>query len=212
MNLFGRDRDVWLRTMGGDFFVLHEVFGTNCYDLRGLVPQARTVVDLGANVGLTSLYFASIYPNARLICVEPMPSNLAILKRNVGPIGAVVVEAAVADTCGTATFDGTRPAWGGGLSHQGNITVATVSIDRILDDHVSDGDVDILKMDIEGAERLVFNGSMAWLDRVRCIVAELHHPFEFQTFKSVLNARGFDVFPGGSGGLHMPTAIRRAHD
>jgi FkbM family methyltransferase len=209
LTLGGQDRDLWLRTLGGDVFVLHEVFGTNCYDLRSHIADARTIVDLGANIGVTSLYFASIYPSARFVCVEPLPSNLALLARNVGPLGATVVEAAVSDSCGTVTFDDTRPAWGGGLSDMGNITVESISVDEILRRHLPGRDVDILKMDIEGGEQRVFTGPMEWLDRVKCIVAELHHPFEYGMFRSILEDRGFTVHPGGANGFAMPTAIRR---
>src|SRR5690349_2549220 len=55
VNLIGRPHDLWIRTVGGDFFVLHEVFGSGCYELPFSSSKLRTVVDLGANIGLTTL-------------------------------------------------------------------------------------------------------------------------------------------------------------
>src|SRR5260370_25557039 len=53
VNLLGRPHDLWLRTVGGDIFILHEVFGSGCYDLPTDFPAPRTIIDLGANIGLT---------------------------------------------------------------------------------------------------------------------------------------------------------------
>src|ERR1051326_4361817 len=48
---------VWLRSYAGDLFIFHEVFGTHCYALPArFVKEPRVVVDLGANVGLATLY------------------------------------------------------------------------------------------------------------------------------------------------------------
>ena len=121
VNLIGRPHDLWLRTVGGDFFVLHEVFGSGCYDLPFSSSNLRTVVDLGANVGLTTLYLASKAPEARFICVEPAPGNADLLRRNVAPVSqAVVVQAAVTKESGTVAFDDTRPAWGGVIFPMGH--------------------------------------------------------------------------------------------
>src|SRR5918911_488572 len=82
--LGAQPRDLWLRTYGGDLFIFHEVFLDDCYHIpTAWVPNVRTVVDLGANIGLTTLYFAKSYPQARFICIEPDPNNASVLRRNV---------------------------------------------------------------------------------------------------------------------------------
>ena len=206
VNLIGRPHDLWLRTVGGDFFVLHEVFGSDCYDLPFSSSNLRTVVDLGANVGLTTLYLASKAPEARFICVEPAPGNADLLRRNVAPVSqAVVVQAAVTKESGTVAFDDTRAAWGGGISPDGPLRVEAISIDDLLARYAPEGIIDLLKMDIEGAEAEVFSGPMAWLDRVACIIAELHPPFSLEQFRHPLIARGFDILQGRM----MPTAVHR---
>ena len=207
VNLIGRPHDLWLRTVGGDIFVLHEVFGSRCYDLPFSSSSLRTVVDLGANVGLTTLYFAASAPGARFICVEPAPGNADLLRRNVAPVSrAIVVEAAVANESGTVAFDDTGPAWGGGISSDGRLRVEAISIDDLIARYAPEGTIDLIKMDIEGAEAEVFSGPMAWLDRVACIVAELHPPFSLERFRSLLTARGFDILDGRM----MATAVRRS--
>jgi FkbM family methyltransferase len=206
VNLLGRPHDLWLRTVGGDIFVLHEVFGLGCYDVPFSSSHLRTIVDLGANVGLTTLYLASKASEARFICVEPSPGNVDLLRRNVAPLSqAVVVQAAVTKESGSVMFDDTRPAWGGGISRDGPLRVEAISIDDLLARYAPEGMIDLLKIDIEGAEAEVFSGPMAWLDRVVCIIAELHPPFSLEQFRRVLIARGFDILDGRM----MPTAVRR---
>ena len=206
VNLIGRPHDLWLRTVGGDIFVLHEVFGSGCYDPPTGLPTPRTIVDLGANVGLTTLYFASKAPGARFICVEPAPSNAELLRRNVRVLPQVViVQAAVAKTSGTVAFDDTRPTWGGGITCGGGIRVAAISIDDLIMHYAPEGMIDLLKMDIEGAEADVLSGPMHWLDRVSCIVAELHPPFTLEQFRGLMITRGFDIIAGQM----LPTALRR---
>lgn len=211
VNLIGKPQDLWLRTFGGDIFVFYEVFGTNCYaPPHGTRNSPQIIIDLGANIGLTTLYLAARAPNAHFICVEPVPMNAELLRRNVAAIPkATVVNAAVAAESGTLTFDDSGAAWGGALSSQGRLSVRSISVDDLLAEHVPDGRIDLLKMDIEGAEQAVLSGSMRWLERVDCIIAELHYPFSVEQFRHILSRRGFDVHDPSEAGFLMPTAIRR---
>lgn len=208
IKLRGRRHELWLRTFGGDIFILHELFGTNCYTIPAQIKTPRTIVDLGANVGLSTLYLATHAPQARFICVEPDPLNADLLRRNlVGIEESTIVEAAIAQESGTRSFEGTRPAWGGGLSDKGNLTVRSISMDDLLAQHVPTGRVNLVKMDIEGAESEVLTGEMRWLDQVDCIIAELHPPYSFEKFSQALSSRGFTpVHPETTG--RMPMAIR----
>lgn len=45
--------------------------------------EVKTVLDIGANVGATALYFARLYPNAQVYAFEPAPDNFAVLERNI---------------------------------------------------------------------------------------------------------------------------------
>lgn len=210
VRLAGRPQDLWLRTRGGDLFVLHEVFLSRCYDVPGFdASGAGTIVDLGANVGLASLYLATRAPRARLVCVEPSPANAGLLRRNLAALpNATVVEAAVAAGSGPVAFDDGHPAWGGRLAAHGPTLVRGLSMDDLLRETLPVGRVDLLKVDIEGAERELFAGDTGWLDRVDRIVAELHPPYAFEEFRALLAGRGFAVHGAGEGGFPMPTAIR----
>jgi FkbM family methyltransferase len=116
-----------------------------------------------------------------------------------------VVQAAISNESGTITFDDDRQTWGGGICGEGRLRVEAISMDDLLARHAPDTQIDLLKMDIEGAESHVLSGQMAWLDRVGCIVAELHPPFTLEQFRQLLVPRGFEIL----GGRMMPTAVRR---
>jgi FkbM family methyltransferase len=211
VKLLDRAHDLWLRTRGGDLFVLHEVFGTDCYALPGtVIEDATVIVDLGANVGLTTLYYAARAPRARIVAVEPNPSNVAILRKNVDVLGSrvSVLEAAIAAVGGEARFDDSREAWGGAISSAGTITVRALSLDDLIEQHRLDH-IDVLKVDIEGGEVDLFIPGARWPDRVKCVVAELHHPYTFEAFEQFFALRGFEVFKAGTGEVPMHAAMRR---
>jgi FkbM family methyltransferase len=208
VNLIGSPHDLWLRTTGGDLFILHEIFGSTCYSLPFDPSRLKIVVDLGANIGVTTLYLAAMAPDAEFICVEPAPRNARLLRRNVAAIRhAIVVEAAAANESGTVSFDDTRPTWGGKISDNGALQVRAMSLDDLFASYVPEGTIDLLKIDIEGAEAELFAGPMAWLDRVDCIIAEIHAPFSFDQFQRILIPRGFDILTDRM----IPTAMRRRH-
>jgi len=206
--------DLWLRTYGGDLFVFHEVFLDGCYQ----VPAAwgrdvRTVVDLGANVGFTTLYFAKSFPNARFVCVEPDPHNACVLRRNVSWLGGRVrvLEGAVSDQAGEALFDSSEYSWGGKLLQQGHGTgraVRCFTMDEIIDACDLDA-IDVLKVDIEGAEEQLFRARHEWLSRVKLIVIELHGGYSIERFQQDVAEHGFRVLPPGGGyGNQMVFAVR----
>ena len=86
-------RTVRLRPCTGDIFIFYEVLAFHAYALPEdlLAPaQVRTIVDCGANIGMTALYMAGRYPNARIIAVEADPQNFAILSHNTAGIDRIL--------------------------------------------------------------------------------------------------------------------------
>jgi FkbM family methyltransferase len=76
---------VFLRRHTSDFFVYREIFmGQPIYDFS-LPFTPQLIIDCGGNIGLASIFFATKYPNARVICVEPDTSNYNMLARNIEP-------------------------------------------------------------------------------------------------------------------------------
>jgi FkbM family methyltransferase len=85
---------VWGRADTSDLAAFRHVFD-GAYDFE-LPTKPRLILDLGANVGYASVYFSLRHPTARVIAVEPEPSNVALLRQNVAALpGVDVVEGAV---------------------------------------------------------------------------------------------------------------------
>ncbi|MDE3171799.1 MAG: FkbM family methyltransferase, partial [Gemmatimonadota bacterium] len=162
-------------------FLVHELFVECAYAFDAPSPAPR-VIDAGANIGLAVLFFKALYPEARITAYEPDAGTFAILERNVvgnGLAGVELVNAAVGERAGTATFYTAAggPAGGIGASLDpawGGVEGRAVRVVRLSEG--LDGPVDLLKLDVEGAEygvvrELVASGRLAL---VREAVIECH--------------------------------------
>src|SRR3569832_175739 len=150
-----------LRPDSSDPFVFHQVFVAREYDSPNLPATARTIVDLGANIGLASLFFAAKYPAARILAVEPDVDNVALLAANLAPLGerATPLRAAAWPHDGQISLlqddDAGTPlgSWGVQVAERpgGGTLVPCHNVATLLDRAGFDR-VDVLKVDIEGAE------------------------------------------------------------
>src|SRR2546427_6179555 len=196
------DRELFLRTFGGDIYLFYEVFLSTYYQIPDhLKREAMTIVDLGANIGLASRFFAETFPNARFVCVEPNPSNIAILRKNVATLGARVriIEGAISDRAGEAHFAGSLECWRGRLDKNASsgCVVRCYTMDEIFTLGGIDR-IDILKINIEGAEEQLFSQPASWIRKVRMILVELHGDYSIRRFEQDLKPYGFTVYPPNS--------------
>jgi FkbM family methyltransferase len=146
------------------------------------VPQ--TIVDLGANIGMASLYYAHAYPEARIVAVEAEASNFEVLLRNVRPYPKILpIHAAIWNRDGEVAMT-TPPEADGGIdktifiAHEGEGTRVRAITMRTLMEDARISSIDLLKVDIEGAEKEVFETAREWIQNVRCIAIELHDRFK----------------------------------
>jgi FkbM family methyltransferase len=164
------------RPNSSDRAAFEHVFG-GAYELD--VPrEPRLIVDLGANAGYASVYFALRYPAVRVIAVEPVPENAELLRRNVARLGNVdVVEGAAWPRPARLTLvDPGKGYWGMRVAEDPSGGIRAVTIPELLDGAGMDG-IDLLKVDIEGAEQQLFSENTDWLARVGLLVLELHDRF-----------------------------------
>lgn len=150
----------------------------------------RVMIDAGAFIGDTSAYFLSRYPSLHVIAVEPEAANIELAKVNLAPYGerVTLIQKALAGRTGVAAFGG--QSIGGSLDKAG-VMVETTTLPEILAS-IRGARIDILKMDIEGAELQVFESEPeAWLPHVDLIVAELHGPDITTAVQEILRSNGF---------------------
>lgn len=192
LNLANSPNATTLRPHAGDLSILYEIFWQHAYDLPQLQGGAfRTVVDVGANVGLAALFFLEKFPVARLICVEPEPANFQLLQRNLRGTCAVALQAALAATDGTVKMDSGPAAYNAKVSAEtGTIEVEAIAMPTLLQSQQLAW-VDLLKIDIEDYEQQVFAGPTGWLGQVGVLLIEIHSPASYAAVQRAVRAQRF---------------------
>lgn len=172
----GLEHPIALRCRTTDIATYEQIFIHQEYACTMTEPP-KVIVDAGANIGLSAIYFANLFPQAWIYAIEPEASNAGLLHYNVETYPRiVVVRAALSAESGMiALHDHGHGHWGFSTAGTGNVSayVPAVTIEQLMADHQIER-IDLLKMDIEGAERDVLNASAGWIDRVGSLVLEVH--------------------------------------
>ena len=199
------DAEIRLRETGSDMPTFREVLlGDEVYRcVVDRIAGCRTIVDLGANIGLASIYFAGHYRASRLLAVEPNPETFRDLERNLRRLSRA---------------GRVQLVWGGVWSEERRLAAhpapATPKSNAFATLAAPDGEsatipgypmalllqlagfdrVDLVKVDIEGAEVELFRGDLQWLDRVGAIAIEFHGDSRIRSgFDRIMRDRGFTV-------------------
>lgn len=214
--LRGLRAPVLYRPGTSDLACVWEVFHGREYECRR-GWDFRTVVDCGANVGVFLAYAAmkSGSKLARYVGVEPDAAAVGVLEMQVDKTElrpqSTLVRAAVWEHDGEVGFDDSGPSWTHHVRTDSNIAVPALTIDALLDRTGVD-ECDLLKLDVEGAERFIVPQMKDWGPRVRTLVAELHGGLDFDWFAAHADAAGFEPYPVGRHFRAHPSAVRRDHD
>lgn len=160
---------------------------------------AARFIDVGANMGYFSVLWASLNPTSKVTSFEPVARNVELLtgNRDGNRLGdrIEIIAKAVSDFSGQLTFDAGPPeqtGWGG-ISGAGALSIPCVR----LDDLIGDESVDLMKIDVEGAEALVLRGAERTLSRgfIRRIVFEYNperaSEHEASNARSIVERHGY---------------------
>ena len=175
VRLRGHSHPVYLR--GGrstDATTLYEVMVTQEYAFQAALDSPAFIIDGGANVGMASVFFLNRYPSAQVIAIEPDPANFDLCRQNLAPYEdrATVIQGAIWKKEGHLALEPNEQEWLVRVRDDRPGSVRAVTMSSLMADA---SQVDILKLDIEGAEGEVFaSGAPEWLSRVRNIAIELH--------------------------------------
>lgn len=165
---------VFLRPGTADQNVFDEIFLKKEYEIDVGFPQV--IVDAGAHIGLSSVYFAIRYPDSLIVALEPEDSNYRLLVQN------------------SQRYSNIHPVKAGLWSHKTSLKIQNRDaaswsfrvieapeggeIDALgIDDIMSMFNVNhigILKLDIEGSEKAVLTTCRSWIDKVHTLIVELH--------------------------------------
>lgn len=166
-----------LRPGTTDNAIFDQVFVRRDYGLP-INFRPQVIVDAGGHIGLFTVFMKSRYPGARFVCIEPDRENYLQLQKNIlGFNNVQTVQAAIWNNCGRVNMteraglgkSGLRAEEGGDESETEAITM------EMLFEKFAFSKIDLLKMDIETAEKIVFShGFSSWLKQVRMVIIELH--------------------------------------
>ena len=186
-HFWGSFQDLLWRVDTDDMFVSGGVFRTGLREpavtlvLNGLLASGDVFVDAGANRGYFTLLAArAVGAEGRAVAIEPLARNVRVLHENLGANGfdfVQVVEGALWHSAGSMSFRG--PSAGttgdGRIAADGQHTVTTHALDDIVQE-LGIEHIDVLKMDIEGAELQALLGADGLLQRhaIGHILLETH--------------------------------------
>lgn len=179
----GEMEPVHLRMPSSDVPVFDQVFRLEEYRVRAR-RQPQVIVDAGANIGLAARYLARLFPWALILAVEPEASNFELLRRNtqkhanIRAVGAALWDEntllhLVDPGHGHWGFQTVRRGTGAEAYRVLTQDVRGLTVDTLMKEE-GITHIDILKMDIEGAEREVLGNSAGWMGSVDALVVELH--------------------------------------
>jgi FkbM family methyltransferase len=177
---------VYVRDNGVGTTTISEFFSPRSSIMPVNLPSIhpRVIYDLGANVGVSSLFFASLFPKATIYGFEPLPENFEVCLLNYRgiPNSSQVFPWAIGSKTGQAIFDCKNDSRGGRLeftNQDPNLqTIAQIQVKIIsIADLINKEGLpppDFLKIDVEGAEYDVLAGLAGYEDSVGSIYLETH--------------------------------------
>lgn len=152
----------------------------------------KTVVDAGAYIGDTAAYFLSRFKRAQVIALEPDLSNFELAEQNLASYGerVTLLRRALWDSVGTVEMTGRQT----GCAVSGNAGDIPATTIPVLMRTFGIEQIDLLKMDIEGAEVTVLrSGHGAWLERVAVLLLETHGEKVEEIVLPILAKEGFSI-------------------
>lgn len=205
------------RSSEGDNGVIHQIFHEreysvkqwkqgeaviNWYKAKAKVNKLL-IIDAGANIGASAVFFSVIYPGCKVYAVEPEKNNCILARMNCSGRDIEIFEGAIGSEQGQLYLqDPGESDWGFRTGSSGEYSVPVITINQILSESSLNTTPFILKMDIEGAEENVFRGDCDWIDLFPLIILETHDWMlpglgNSRGFYQQVSSRNFDIIQNG---------------
>ncbi|MBK8712931.1 MAG: FkbM family methyltransferase [Niastella sp.] len=174
----GLKHPVFLSNFQADVTTLFQIFFAKEYKVpKDLSPVF--IIDCGANIGLSAIYFASKYPAAKIIAIEPDKQNFEVLQKNASFYGNITClnKAVWSGPASMEMIDMGTGNWSLRVKESApgkENTIEAVGIFQLMEEYKFLV-IDILKIDIEGAEKELFSKNyIDWLCKIKWMAIELH--------------------------------------
>jgi FkbM family methyltransferase len=178
---------LYFRKIISDRVMFEQLFIKKQYDIEvGFEP--KVILDLGANVGFASVLFANRFPTAKIFAIEPDEQNFRVAQKNTSPYdnirlvkGAVWHKPESINLVDLGYGEASYMVTAGTGEH----TVRAYTIKEIMG-LMGTSEIDILKMDVEGAEKEIFEvGAEEWVPQSKIIIVETHDRYKKGTSKAI---------------------------
>lgn len=187
-------RKFFFREQSSDEEVITQVFVKQEYDL-GLIGRstelsafteqlkvtgrAPLIVDGGANIGASSVYFANRFPEAHIVAIEPHPRNFELLCKNVDGLRVEPIHAALSSATNhrVRMVDPGRGHWAYRtvpIKDESPDGIVCVTLNDLYASHLSSCYPLFVKVDIEGGEVELFSANTEWVALTPLLMVELH--------------------------------------
>ena len=173
-----------------DIVTTFEIFGYDTYSLKNFKINKKIneiennikkkdhkslIIDCGANIGCSSLYFNKTYNNSKIINIEPDESNFKILNQNCNSSSYQNICSAVSSkSMGfeiTATAQDNRAFQ---IKENSNSDKKSITINQILEKLDKSYQPFLIKFDVEGFEKNIFSENIEWIKKFKIIIIEIH--------------------------------------
>lgn len=217
------DKSIFIREKSMDFMIMTEVFLHKCYDVdlersyyfrnykkNYHVRTPEFIIDAGAHIGLTSIFYAQKYPQAKILSIEPDTENYYLLLKNTSSYPNITPLLGALWNKSTSLYINNRFQLGkdgylksaeyelteNKILHEPQVRAYTLN--ELIQDYKIDF-IDVLKVDIEGAEKNVFKDDYEkWLSKTKVLLLESHdhkHPLSFKAVMAALSNYDFLYLP-----------------
>lgn len=186
----GYQHPLYLRSNMFDESIFSAVIEQEEYGYIRFVEEPRVIVDAGANIGMATVFFANRHPNATIYAIEPAADNYEVLCKNIEKYPHVVpICCGLMGTVGKGRIldEGSTLGYQVELNGADSNGVICTTVDAICQQY-NISHIDLLKIDIEGAEKEVFSSAEKWLPKVGSIAMELHERYAQDCNRIVFDA------------------------
>jgi len=167
-----------------DFHLLKEIFQDEIYR-HEFDSEPEVIVDAGSNIGASVVYFRLLYPDAKIYAIEPHPGCLELLNLNASVHQITVLPAALSAHDEIRKFYFNIEHWSASLFDRNRggdgVDVQCLSLSTVMSGN-NINCIDILKMDIEGAEFEIFENYKE-KDKIKLLLGELHPKITGKSFE-----------------------------
>ena len=199
-------KKVHYRTSSSDMKLIYEILLKSKHRSEYFFPDElnpRIIFDIGGNIGITSIYLASKFPDAKIYTFEPMPDNFEVLQKNIQPYDNIK-----AFNIGLGSKNGNFKVYLSDDSENfGGVSFYPDPIGNDLDPYISCeiknindiikklniDSIDLIKIDTEGAEHdILSNLQENFLRNASWVTGELHGNLDFELLNYLHNL-GFSI-------------------